>query len=59
MAGRRRMSKKRESIELASLAPGTRVMFLLKENDDTPALFTEHGRARPERMAGNGSLGEV
>ncbi|EYC32140.1 hypothetical protein Y032_0003g1423 [Ancylostoma ceylanicum] len=40
---RRRMSKKRESIELASLAPGTRVMFLLKENDDTPALFTEMG----------------
>lgn len=37
------MSKKRESIELASLAPGTRVMFLLKENDDTPALFTEMG----------------
>lgn len=24
-------------------APGTRVMFLLKENDDTPALFTEMG----------------
>ncbi|KAK6728228.1 hypothetical protein RB195_005709 [Necator americanus] len=43
MAGRRRMSKKRESIELASLAPGTRVMFLLKEKDDTPALFTEMG----------------
>ncbi|KJH48589.1 anion exchange protein [Dictyocaulus viviparus] len=40
---RRRMCKKRESIELASLAPGTRVMFLLKENNDTPALFTEMG----------------
>ncbi|CAD6186167.1 unnamed protein product [Caenorhabditis auriculariae] len=43
---RRRMSKsKRESqsIELSSLAPGTRVMFLLKEKDDTPALFTEMG----------------
>ncbi|KAK6028921.1 hypothetical protein OSTOST_04974 [Ostertagia ostertagi] len=24
-------------------APGTRVMFLLKEKDDTPALFTEMG----------------
>ncbi|XGW22053.1 hypothetical protein V3C99_004763 [Haemonchus contortus] len=43
MSGRRRMSKRRESIELASLAPGTRVMFLLKEKDDTPALFTEMG----------------
>ncbi|CAB3408242.1 unnamed protein product [Caenorhabditis bovis] len=43
---RRRMSKaRRESqhIELSSLAPGTRVMFLLKEKDVTPALFTEMG----------------
>ncbi|UMM11336.1 hypothetical protein L5515_000672 [Caenorhabditis briggsae] len=43
---RRRMSKARresQSIELSSLAPGTRVMFLLKEKENTPALFTEMG----------------
>ncbi|CAI5437465.1 unnamed protein product [Caenorhabditis angaria] len=48
---RRRMSKaRRESqmIELSSLAPGTRVMFLLKEKDDTPALFTEMGELGAE-----------
>lgn len=43
MAARRRLSKQRESIELASLAPGTRVMFLLKEKEDTPAIFSEMG----------------
>uniref|UniRef100_A0A915EB49 Anion exchange protein n=1 Tax=Ditylenchus dipsaci TaxID=166011 RepID=A0A915EB49_9BILA len=46
---KRRMSKQRESLELpdpknmADMAPGTRVMFLLKEKDDVPALFTEMG----------------
>ncbi|WKX89663.1 hypothetical protein Q1695_008928 [Nippostrongylus brasiliensis] len=30
-------------IEMQGSAPGTRVMFLLKEKDDTPALFTEMG----------------
>ncbi|KAF8367389.1 abts-1 [Pristionchus pacificus] len=39
----RRMSKRHDSIELASLAPGTRVMFLLKEKSELPALFTEMG----------------
>ncbi|GMT01688.1 hypothetical protein PENTCL1PPCAC_23862 [Pristionchus entomophagus] len=37
------MSKRHDSIELASLAPGTRVMFLLKEKSELPALFTEMG----------------
>uniref|UniRef100_F1KS49 Anion exchange protein n=1 Tax=Ascaris suum TaxID=6253 RepID=F1KS49_ASCSU len=46
-ARRRRMSRRRESVEqaekLATLAPGTRVMFLLKEKNEMPALFTEMG----------------
>nr|AAC16758.1 HCO3 transporter [Caenorhabditis elegans] len=48
---RRRMSKARresQSIELSSLAPGTRVMFLLKEKENTPALFTEMGELNNE-----------
>ncbi|KAI1710224.1 HCO3- transporter family domain-containing protein [Ditylenchus destructor] len=49
---KRRMSKQRESLELPTaeqmqnledMAPGTRVMFLLKEKDEVPALFTEMG----------------
>ncbi|KAF8370994.1 hypothetical protein PRIPAC_77423 [Pristionchus pacificus] len=39
----RRTSKPHDSLELASLAPGTRVMFLLKEKSELPALFTEMG----------------
>lgn len=43
--GLRRMNRRRESVEtaekLAALAPGTRVMFLLKERSEAPALFTE------------------
>lgn len=45
------MSKARresQSIELSSLAPGTRVMFLLKEKENTPALFTEMGELNNE-----------
>ncbi|VDM39173.1 unnamed protein product [Toxocara canis] len=46
-ARKRRMSRRRESVEqaekLAALAPGTRVMFLLKEKNEMPALFTEMG----------------
>ncbi|CAJ0919058.1 unnamed protein product, partial [Mesorhabditis belari] len=38
---KRRMSKRRESIELCQLGPGARVMFLLKESDQPPSLFTE------------------
>uniref|UniRef100_A0A914H4V0 Anion exchange protein n=1 Tax=Globodera rostochiensis TaxID=31243 RepID=A0A914H4V0_GLORO len=52
---KRRMSRNRESLELQQtpqlstaqrmedLAPGTRVMFLLNEQDDSPAVFTEMG----------------
>ena len=43
---RRRMSKTMESITIPEadwndLAPGARVMFLLKNKNDVPALFTE------------------
>ncbi|KAL3102970.1 hypothetical protein niasHT_025878 [Heterodera trifolii] len=52
---KRRMSRNRDSLELQQmpqlstmqrmedLAPGTRVMFLLNEQDDSPAVFTEMG----------------
>lgn len=49
---KRRMSKLCDSVELKNdeipenmenLAPGTRVMFLLKERKSIPALFTEMG----------------
>ena len=55
---KRRLSRNRESLELqgitappenqnmedlANLAPGTRIMFLLGEQNDAPAVFTEMG----------------
>ncbi|KAK0426363.1 hypothetical protein QR680_009669 [Steinernema hermaphroditum] len=48
-ARKRRMSKRFDSMDkntaeqLQELAPGTRVMFLLQEKDDVPAVFTEMG----------------
>ncbi|TKR92521.1 hypothetical protein L596_007158 [Steinernema carpocapsae] len=48
-ARKRRMSKRFDSMDkntaekLQDLAPGTRVMFLLQEKDDVPAVFTEMG----------------
>jgi hypothetical protein len=56
---KRRLSRNRESLELqgitappepsqnmedlANLAPGTRIMFLLGEQNDAPSVFTEMG----------------